>query len=591
MAQKIITYDLVTGTWTNNSTIETKKATETATKKETRKARKKARRKITTLEDLDLRKNETFILKIKGFNPLKYDVTLSYNKKEYTSDVPLLFQNAFDPSAISGMIDNATGGLKFKNINKSPTDPTANKDLNGQAPKDKVKEFAKADQKAFEDNLENKMEEIKAMEKVLLSNLHKLEADNNQFYLDILQKALLPETIPTWDFSDKPSGNDYKRLIGNINTFNTRLLELSVIADQAKTPDNVKKLKASTAPIIDFLTQLKPGLESTVSDYFNLKTKASYFKSTIEQLAEGVELQILSVNDADQLDIAIELSPKTVALDYKIPGPTIYAPKEIPDSDPSDSQKAEKAKTPEKPTISSSGVSTDQTKSCGCCPTVININPDNKKVKADKTTGEKEKKTEVKAKKTDVRDTIPQQAYMMHKYRLPKQTISIPVRNTSYFSYSTGFFASGLTNDSYAWKNKYAADTLSKDSISLIKEKKNYDLGIMSQLHYVPSISHFKKWAIGFDIGAAVNLPDLRLRYSAGPSFIFGNKNQFIISAGVIAGQVDKLSNVYDDKMSLRSDLKPSDLYVRVWNASIYASVSYGFRYIKKTKNNTTDKE
>lgn len=521
------------------------------------------------LSSLNLKCGDNLIVRVKGYNYHKYDIAMSYNGREFTSEMPAMFRNAFDPSALAGMLNTASSTLNYNLLENTKTESDDSKALTENT---EIKKSNDAAAKSFEAQLNTIVKEIEVLEKSILEDLVKLSQSDSDLHSQLSQ-TISSESPPSGTIAATNSDNDYKRLMDSLKKLNQKILELSAL--EAKTARNTKKLEEATTHLTGFIAQLKDPLVKEVSNYYQLKSQADYFTTLADDLKNGMEMQIMYVC-SNQLDIDIELIPKDPVLIYEPPSPFLATPL----------RNTDKKTVPEKNTADTKTDSAGKKEDCGCCNSPVVIN--NACAKTDPC-----KKEEKKEKPDSTAAAPKKESSLIHKYHLPKQTISIPVRR-SFLSFSAGAYVSGLSNEGYTWRNEYTKDTtIKKDSIRLVKERKSAipDFGILTQAHFTMKSTTGKNAALGINIGAGINLPDFRLRYVVGASGIFGRQNQFVLSAGAMFGQVDKLSTAYSENMGLSPDAKPDNLYVRVWDASWYVSVSYGIRTYKKTGNHPEEKK
>jgi len=565
------------------------------------------------MKSLHLECNSNFTVRIKGYNPFKYDISLGFNDKTYTSDMPQLLKDAFDPSALVGMIDGATGVAVYKMASSAAG--TSTKGDTAKAAKTKqdsmkallsnkmstqelfhtnMFDLLVPNNEAFIDSLNRITARMQVTEQEILKQLSSLQFCNYELYMKMYRMGVLPDgKIQAVNFSTGDVEEDYTALMQKIDVFNGELLELTGL--DVVTTDNTTQLKPALTHATTFLTRIKPVLVSEVANYYNLRAQAAYFEVIAEEWKTGAEIQLLYVCD-DQLDIDVELVPKSMTILYNAPVPglnlapvdttTTKAPAKKAAVDTKKKPGATSANptpaTPAPSTPSPVPAAASDPKATQNYTPVINI------YNTGSAADSKKSADTTKSKKAGADSTKNKPAMGIYKYHLPKQTLSVS-NKSSFMSYSTGFFGSGLTSDKYTWETTFAPNATSKDSVKLIKEKtnKNYsDFGLLAQAHYVPAGLNFIDYSIGFNVGAGINIPDLRLRYTGGVCFITGKKNQLIISAGVMLGQIDELSNAFttyasSGGASIVASSKPSDVYTRVWDAKAFVSLSYGFRYIK----------
>lgn len=140
--------------------------------------------------------------------------------------------------------------------------------------------------------------------------------------------------------------------------------------------------------------------------------------------------------------------------------------------------------------------------------------------------------------------------------------------------FSTGLFVSNLIDHKYAITGDSifnANDTLRGYRI-LRNEEGKIKIGLSAMMHLYYRFSSIIN--VGLNIGVGI-IPDQSVSYLGGGSLIFGNKNRFIISGGVMLGSVERLSSLIKEK-NLYPDIPlQNNLTVKELDLGWYLGISY----------------
>ena len=150
-----------------------------------------------------------------------------------------------------------------------------------------------------------------------------------------------------------------------------------------------------------------------------------------------------------------------------------------------------------------------------------------------------------------------------------KQSYSFRNKGGIKFDVSTGFFVTGLKDESYILKN----DTLPNKGI--ITREASGDLrvglGVLAHLH--------SRWNGVLNLGVSGGFEldnDAKVGYLAGGSLFLGRDQKFVLSRGVVFGKSATLSNAYNegDSVDLSLTVVPT---VDIWDRSWFGSLTYNF--------------
>lgn len=137
------------------------------------------------------------------------------------------------------------------------------------------------------------------------------------------------------------------------------------------------------------------------------------------------------------------------------------------------------------------------------------------------------------------------------------------------FDVSTGFFVTGLKDESYIIKSDSALNKgiITKEASGDIR----VGLGVLAHLH-----SRLKGV---FNVGVAGGFEldnDAKVGYIAGGSLFIGQDQKFVLSSGVVFGKRATISNAYSEGQIV--DLSLSVIpTVDIWDESWFVSLTYNF--------------
>ncbi|MBC8485898.1 MAG: hypothetical protein H8D45_07635 [Bacteroidetes bacterium] len=157
-----------------------------------------------------------------------------------------------------------------------------------------------------------------------------------------------------------------------------------------------------------------------------------------------------------------------------------------------------------------------------------------------------------------------------------KVSFKVPVEVLGGFKidFSTGLFVSNLIDHKYAITGDSifnANDTLRGYRV-LRNEEGKIKIGLSAMMHLYYRFSSIIN--VGLNIGVGI-IPDQSVSYLGGGSLIFGNKNRFIISGGVMLGSVERLSSLIKEK-NLYPDIPlQNNLTVKELDLGWYLGISY----------------
>ena len=150
-----------------------------------------------------------------------------------------------------------------------------------------------------------------------------------------------------------------------------------------------------------------------------------------------------------------------------------------------------------------------------------------------------------------------------------KQTYTFRNRGGLKFDVSTGFFVSGLKDDTYIIKSDGST------SSGVITKEQSGDmrvgLGVLAHVH--------SRWPCIFNLGAAGGFEldnDAKVGYLAGGSILLGYDQKFVFSGGVVFGKKAKISNAYYEGQLVDFNLSVIPT-VQVWEMSWFGSLTYNF--------------
>ncbi len=150
-----------------------------------------------------------------------------------------------------------------------------------------------------------------------------------------------------------------------------------------------------------------------------------------------------------------------------------------------------------------------------------------------------------------------------------KQTYTFRNRGGLKFDVSTGFFVSGLRDNSYIIKSDGST------SSGVITKEQSGDmrvgLGVLAHVH--------SRWPCIFNLGAAGGFEldnDAKVGYLAGGSILLGYDQKFVFSGGVVFGKKAKISNAYYEGQLVDFSLSVVPT-VQVWDMSWFGSLTYNF--------------
>ena len=116
-----------------------------------------------------------------------------------------------------------------------------------------------------------------------------------------------------------------------------------------------------------------------------------------------------------------------------------------------------------------------------------------------------------------------------------------------------------------------ANDTLRGYRI-LRNEEGKIKLGLSAMMHLYYRFSSIINVGLNFGVGI---IPDQSVSYLGGGSLIFGNRNRFVISGGVMLGSVERLSSLIKEN-NLYPDIPlQNDFTVKELDFGWYLGISY----------------
>ncbi|HRI23955.1 MAG TPA: hypothetical protein PLZ45_04740, partial [Ferruginibacter sp.] len=194
------------------------------------------------------------------------------------------------------------------------------------------------------------------------------------------------------------------------------------------------------------------------------------------------------------------------------------------------------------------------------------------------------------------RENTPYMSLVKHK------TIDAYIVRNFRIDVSSGlYYAFNLQNNKYVVRpdsivgrnTANTADSTLKTGNSIIREDiGNGEFGFASFIHFYRQHSPSFSW--GGHIGAGVSLNDrVRPRYFGGLSFIFGRDNtRFVLNAGVVAGNVDRISDQYsknaDGSFKWIPATEASVVTKTKFTAQPFLSISYNLPFRSKAKSTET---
>jgi hypothetical protein len=150
-----------------------------------------------------------------------------------------------------------------------------------------------------------------------------------------------------------------------------------------------------------------------------------------------------------------------------------------------------------------------------------------------------------------------------------KQVYSFRNRGGIKFDVSTGFFVTGLKDESYILRTDSAGTkgVITKEASGDMR----VGLGVLAHLH--------SRWKGVLNIGISGGFEldnDAKVGYLGGGSVFLGQDQKFVISGGVVFGKRATLSNAYreGDLVDLSLTVVPT---VDVWDMSWFGSLTYNF--------------
>lgn len=153
-----------------------------------------------------------------------------------------------------------------------------------------------------------------------------------------------------------------------------------------------------------------------------------------------------------------------------------------------------------------------------------------------------------------------------------ESSISLPIKQSSIWGLSLGAYTAGLYNDGYS--NKKISDSLYQ--LVSDNQSKGAEIGINANAYFSRRLSYSSNVFLGAVVGTGMSIegkPKPRLLF--GPNLVFGEKNRFNISLGVIAGFVQKLSDSYSLNASYKVPIEnfTKDYLKCSWYLSMHLSL------------------
>ena len=150
-----------------------------------------------------------------------------------------------------------------------------------------------------------------------------------------------------------------------------------------------------------------------------------------------------------------------------------------------------------------------------------------------------------------------------------KQIYSFRNRGGIKFDVSTGFFVTGLKDESYILKN----DTIPNKGVITMEASGDLrvGLGMLAHLH--------SRWNGVLNLGVSGGFEldnDAKVGYLAGGSLFLGHDQKFVLSGGEVFGKRATLSNAYKEGESVDLNLTVVPT-VDIWDRSWFGSLTYNF--------------
>lgn len=155
-----------------------------------------------------------------------------------------------------------------------------------------------------------------------------------------------------------------------------------------------------------------------------------------------------------------------------------------------------------------------------------------------------------------------------------KFSMMLPEEQKHFFTFSTGFFVSGLHHENYT--NDRVARAPNDTVYNLVKDNPGaVEFGINAMLHFGGRIkSSETHWHTAFGPGITIE-KNLSPRLFIGGGLAWGEKNKVMLSLGAVVGQVRRLSDVYKGKTGFKD---PQSNYLKdATRGSAFLSLSYSF--------------
>jgi hypothetical protein len=155
-----------------------------------------------------------------------------------------------------------------------------------------------------------------------------------------------------------------------------------------------------------------------------------------------------------------------------------------------------------------------------------------------------------------------------------KASWQFPLKQKSYFSFSTAFFLSGLHDNEYYAEQKVSS---SNDTSYLITKENssNVEVGVSALFHYgwyLKNGNSDVSFHFAFGPGLTIQKNPLP-RLIAGVGLGFGRKNKVVLNTGVIAGEVQRIRSYYESNPSV--GFSPTDVTTSKLKASVFFAIGY----------------
>lgn len=154
--------------------------------------------------------------------------------------------------------------------------------------------------------------------------------------------------------------------------------------------------------------------------------------------------------------------------------------------------------------------------------------------------------------------------------------------------FSPGFFYNSFSSPQYSLRADSTVTTTAtgKDTTTrryktiVTEKKKGYEMGFASYMHFYTRTGDW--FNVSGTIGAGLTIDDKPMvRYLLGGSMIFGRNARISLNGGYSIGQVNQLSNQYQNMQAPLSDTGPAT--VKTWAHGYFIGISYNIPLYKKT--------